>query len=272
MANPISRTAYYTLGVRAWDASLPKPVCGDSFARHFMNEEAESVWEKFTTFSRANISNAARHAIIDNYLREVLQSTPDATVIIVGAGFDTRAFRLSGGRWIEIDEPAIINYKESALPSSGAQNSLTRIAIDFSRESLREKLLPFKSDKNVHVIVEGVLMYLDNKDRKNLVLSLQEIFPHHTIYCDLMRKSFFDRYSRELHEKIRSLGTSFTELSEYPEGLMLDNGYKALSSQSVPLYAAQHGGIDIPSFVVKYFLKTLRNGYTIERFEYSRSS
>ena len=271
MANPISKTAYYTLGVRAWDASRPKPVCGDTFAQHFMNEEARAIWEKFKEYSRPNISNASRHAIIDNYLRDVLQSTPEATVVMVGAGFDTRAFRIKGGQWIEIDEPAIINYKESALPSAGAQNSLKRIAIDFSRESIREKLRPFKTEKNVHVIIEGVLMYLDNKDRKDLMLSLQDIFPHHTVYCDLMRKSFFDRYSGEVHEKIRSLGTTFTELSEYPEGLLLDNGYKTLSSQSIPLYAAQYGGIDIPFFVVKYFLKTLRNGYQIWRFEYSRS-
>ena len=32
MQNPISRTAYYTLGVRAWDAAQPKPMCGDSLA------------------------------------------------------------------------------------------------------------------------------------------------------------------------------------------------------------------------------------------------
>src|SRR5690606_6356328 len=85
MANPISTTAYYTLGARAWDASRLKPVCGDSFAKYFMNEEADAVWQKFKGYTMPNISNASRHAMIDNYLREVLQSTPDATVVIIGA-------------------------------------------------------------------------------------------------------------------------------------------------------------------------------------------
>jgi len=270
MANPISTTAYYTLGARSWDASRPKPVCGDSFAKYFMNEEAEAVWQKFKEYTMPNISNASRHAMIDNYLREVLQSTPDATVVIIGAGFDTRAFRITGGRWIELDEPPIINYKESALPSTKASNSLTRIPIDFSQESIQQKLFPFGTKKKTHIVVEGVLMYLDGKQRKSLLNAIQEIFPHHIVYCDLMRKTFFDRYSKEIHETIRSLGATFADLTDYPEGLFLDNGYATVSKASVPLYAAQHGGLGVPTFVLRVFMRTLMNGYNIWRFEYSR--
>lgn len=269
MTNPISTTAYYTLGARSWDATRPKPVCGDTFARYFMNEEAVAVWEKFKGYTMPNISNASRHAMIDNYLREALQSTPDATVIVVGAGFDTRAFRINGGRWIELDETAIITYKESALPASKASNSLTRIPINFSQESIQQKLFSFATKKKTHIIVEGVLMYLDNRQRKTLLQALQQLFPHHVIYCDLMRKTFFDRYSKEIHDTIRSLGATFTELTDYPEGLFLDNGYTTVSKASVPLYAAQHGGMGIPTFVLRVFMRTLMNGYNIWRFEYS---
>jgi methyltransferase (TIGR00027 family) len=268
MANPISRTAYYTLGVRAWDATRPKPACGDTYARYFMNEEAQKIWEEFKTFSYPNISNASRHAIIDNYLRDGLKEIPDDTILIVGAGFDTRAFRIGGGRWIEVDESPIISYKESTLPSSKAPNPLTRVPIDFSGESLREKLTPFTTTKRTHIVVEGVLMYLQHKDRKKLMQTLQESFPKHIVYCDLMRKSFFDRYSQEVHQKIRGLGTTFVDMTEYPEGEFLDHGYKTISQVSIPLYAAQYGGLGIPVFVLKYFLKTLKNGYNICRFQY----
>jgi O-methyltransferase involved in polyketide biosynthesis len=43
--------------------------------------------------------------IIDDLLREELVANPNLTVVIIGAGFDTRAFRLQGGTWIELDEP-----------------------------------------------------------------------------------------------------------------------------------------------------------------------
>ncbi len=270
MINPISKTAYYTLGVRAWDAALTKPVCGDSFAKIFMNEDAQKVWQEFKDQSRPNASNAARHAIIDNQLRDVFSVAPGSQVVIVGAGFDTRAYRIKGGRWIEVDEPAIIEYKESKLPTSKSPNALTRIPIEFSNESLIEKLAPYSTQGTTHIVIEGVLMYLTHEEREGLVKGLQQLFPKQIVYCDLMRKSFFERYSKELYEKIRSLGASFKDLIEQPEDIFLGNGYKMLDCTSVPLYAVQHGNNGVASFLIRYFLKTLRDGYRICRFEYSK--
>jgi methyltransferase (TIGR00027 family) len=270
MKNPISKTAYYTLGVRAWDAALPNPACGDSFARLFMNEEAQKIWQEFKDYVRPNSSNASRHAIIDTQLREALSTAPDSQIIIIGAGFDTRAFRITGGKWVEVDEEPIISYKEVVLPATKAPNSLTRIPIDFARESLTEKLSSFKTQGTTHIIIEGVLMYLNHSDRQTLITRLQTMFPNHIVYCDLMRKSFFERYSRSIHEKILSLGASFTDLSDQPETLFLDNGYKTLSCSSIPLYAASHADVGIPAFMIRYFMKTLRTGYCIWRFGFSQ--
>jgi hypothetical protein len=102
------------------------------------------------------------------------------------------------------------------------------------------------------------------------LLALKEIFPDHVVYCDLMTKTFFDRYSKEVHDTIRSLGAAFTELSDYPEGLFLDNGYSTVSKISIPLYAAQHGGLGVPTFIMRIFMRPLMNGYNIWRFEHSR--
>jgi hypothetical protein len=113
-------------------------------------------------------------------------------------------------------------------------------------------------------------MYLNQLDRRRLITGLQEIFPHHIVYCDLMRRSFFERYSKGIHEKILSLGATFTDISEHPESLFLDNGYKPLSCVSIPLSAAEHGNLGIPFFLVRYFFKTLRKGYCNWRFEFRR--
>lgn len=268
--NPISKTAYYTLGLRAWDAALPKPACGDSYANLFMNEDARKVWREFKDDLRPNASNASRHAIIDNQLSESLRAAPDSLVVIIGAGFDTRAFRIKGGTWIEVDEPAIISLKEATLPAAKAPNSLTRIPIEFANESLSEKLSRFSTTQKTYIVIEGVLMYLKQNERQSLIATLQKIFPNHVVHCDLMRLSFFERYSKELHKKILSLGASFTALTEYPENLFLENGYKTLSCTSIPLSAAQHGNVGIPSFIVRYFLRTLRDGYCVWRFEFMK--
>ena len=110
--NPVSKTAYYCCGLRAADAARENPICGDTFAHLFMNAEAESVFARFKRFEHANAENVARFRIIDDMLRERLRSRADLSIVLIGAGFDARAFRLAGGRWVEFDEPAVIAAKE----------------------------------------------------------------------------------------------------------------------------------------------------------------
>lgn len=266
MQNPISRTAYYTLGVRAWDALQPTPMCGDSFAGYFMNAEAESIWEQFKHFQRPNACNAARHNIIDEHLSTELAADPKARVVVIGAGFDTRAFRLKGGQWIEVDEAAILTYKEARLPAANAPNHLTRVSIDFSQELLTDRLAAFAGPEPTHVVIEGVLMYLTPAQRRELIQTLRKPFPRHFVYCDLMRQSFFQRYAGDLHQKFVAMGASFTDLSETPEQLFLDAGYRPLACTSIALRAAELGGFGIPPFVVRWFLGTLRRGFCVWKF------
>ena len=87
--------------MRAADAASDTRICGDTLAERFMNDEARRVWEEFKSFTLPNASNAARHVMIDEHLRRALAADPSAIVVIIGCGFDTRAFRLSGGRWSE---------------------------------------------------------------------------------------------------------------------------------------------------------------------------
>ena len=266
MANPISRTAYYTLAVRAADAAKAKPILGDTFAQRFMNDDAKAVWEEFKSFTKPNASNAARHAMIDEHLRRALAADPRATIVIIGAGFDTRAFRLRGGNWFELDEPEILTYKEGRLPAVTAPNPLQRIAIEFAREPLADKLAMITAPSSVHIVIEGVLMYLTREERLSLLKTISERFPHHTIYCDLMRKRFFDKYARDLHQKIAGMGATFTDMEDAPERLFTDNGYTMVDSASSPLYAAEHANIGIPAIALRYFMRTLRDGYVVAVF------
>lgn len=267
MGNPISRTAYYTLGVRAWDAGQPRPLCGDTLADTLMNVEAQQLWEEFKSFHRANPSNAMRHAIIDEHVRQELATAPDDLVVVIGSGFDTRPFRLSGGRWVEVDEPGILAYKESRLPAESAPNPLTRIPIEFEHESLADKLAGVAGAERAQVIIEGVLMYLTDDQRKSLLATIRQVFPVHIIYCDLMRRSFFEKYTRDIHERIVGIGASFQDLSNQPEGVFIEAGYAVTARTSIPLRTAEQGAVDIPAFAVRWLLGTLRNGYCVWRFE-----
>src|SRR5690349_16352972 len=131
---PISRTAFYCCGVRMLDAESLSPLCGDNLARLFMNEEALNFLEEFKDETGPNLGNVTRHRLIDDHLRQELLDNQALRIIIIGAGFDTRAYRLKGGSWVELDEPQVITYKDERLPVSESRNPLQRIPIDFATD------------------------------------------------------------------------------------------------------------------------------------------
>ena len=249
------------------DAESANPVCGDSYARAFMNVEGLAILDAFKDETGPNISNVARARIIDDLLREDLAAKPDLTVVLIGAGFDSRAFRLTGGTWAELDEPQVIEYKNERLPAADCPNELHRIPIDFSTESLEEKLSLLANREPVTVVVEGVLMYLEEIQIRQMLRALHRLFPRHKLICDLMDRKFFEKYGKSMHEKLTGMGASFKFTADNPEKVFLKNGYHRRSKISVIERAVRLGAIKMPVILLKTLMRTLANGYAIYVFE-----
>ena len=249
------------------DAKRSNPVCGDIYAKAFMNEDGLRILEAFKDETSPNASNVARHRIIDDFLRQELLANPSLCVVIIGAGFDSRAYRLEGGTWVELDEPQVIAYKNERLPASNCENELHRIPIDFSTDSLEEKLSSFSSRSPVVVVIEGVFTYLEEEVIGQLLQILRRLFPQHKLICDLMSRKFFEKYGKTLHEKITGMGTSFKFTVDNPEEVILENGYSRTGRVSIIERAVGFELIKIPRIVLKTFLRTLASGYAIYVFE-----
>lgn len=265
--NPISKTAFYCCGVRMQDAERDKPVCGDSYAKVFMNEDGLRILDMFKDETRPNASNVARHRLIDDFLRQELSANPGLCVVIIGAGFDSRAYRLQGGTWVELDEPEVIAYKNERLPVSQAANKLHRIPIDFATESLENKLAPFSSHSPVVVVIEGVFMYLEENAIRQLLQTLRRVFPQHKLICDLMTRDFFEEYGKTLHEKITGIGTSFKFTVDNPSAVFLEQGYQLAEEVPIIEKSVLFDAPEIPSSVWESIRPTLPKGYSIYVFE-----
>lgn len=267
--NPISRTAFYCTGVRALDARSPAPLCGDRYAERFMDDAAWRIFAPFRRFRGPNGSNVVRHRILDDLLRTRLIAEPHLRVVVLGAGFDSRAYRLAGGSWIEVDEPQILAFKEPRLPAASCPNRLERIAVDFATESLAEKLAPFAAqdrERPAIAVIEGVLMYLSESEVEKLLAALAGLFPALEIACDVATKEFFARYARRLHARIRDLGTSFALADRPLEELFAAAGFMERERISIPGRAAAMGALPAPERLAVHLLRSLREGYTIRVF------
>ncbi len=249
------------------DAQSTDPLVCDTYAATFLGDKGKEIFNLFRDFRNPDGSNITRCYLIDEIVQARLLSAPLRRVVLVGAGFDFRAFRLKYGRWMELGEAGGIKRKEAVAPADSAPNPLTRITIDFAREKLMDALAPFAATEPVIVIVEGVLVYLDQARIKQLADTLCKLFPKHTLVCDVMQRRFFKKFSAPIHKVIESPGARFQWPVDDPKRRIEELGYRTTQRISIALRAAELKCIPIPAFVVRWLLPSLREGYSVCVFE-----
>lgn len=110
---------------------------------------------------------AARCEFLDQAL--LTQASDGAQVVILGAGWDTRAYGLLAGRNLdlfEVDAPATQAVKRAATEKAGLDASrVTFVPCDFNRRSWLDALKDhgFDPDKRTVILWEGVTMYLEEQ-------------------------------------------------------------------------------------------------------------
>jgi len=248
------------------DASSANPICNDTYAKVFMNDEGLSILAAFKGETRPNASNVARHRIIDELLEREIQNRPDILIVIIGAGFDSRAFRLNGGLWVELDEPQVISYKSERLPAEDSRNELQRIPIDFAIESLEDKLAKF-SNRSPVVVIEGVFMYLEQAAIDHLLRTLGRLFPKHKLICDLMTREFFETVGQTIHEKITGMGAPFKFTADNPQEIFLKAGYELNDKICIIEKSVVFQMPELPPTVLEAMRSSLPAGYSIYTFE-----
>ena len=141
--------------VFAWSA----PFFASPIVRSALSRWMDARWPG------ARTSAIARTRLIDDWVRAAV-TTGVQQVVILGAGFDCRAWRLpafSGIPIFEIDYPATSTEKRRLIGKLGVPTEQVYfVPVDFERESLAEGLAKaeFRADKRTLVIWEGVTNYL----------------------------------------------------------------------------------------------------------------
>jgi methyltransferase (TIGR00027 family) len=263
----VSKTAYYCCGLRMEDAKRPAPVCGDTYAEVFMDAAGREFFERFREETRPNSGNLVRHRLIDDILRAELVEDPQRRVFTIGAGFDTRPYRLDGGRWTEVDARELIAYKNERLPVASARNELVRIPIDFDSQELGDVLAPFATGEPVVVVIEGVLIYLDVRTISDMLGTLRRLFPDHRVVCDLMTRAMYEKYAVTMQQKLAGADAPLEVTEADPAGLFTRAGYSHRTRISIPesMNRFRMAG-RVPNILLKTFLRTLYRGYTVNVF------
>jgi methyltransferase (TIGR00027 family) len=113
----------------------------------------------------ARTSGIARTRLIDDWIEQSLDGIDQ--VVLLGAGFDTRAWRLRALAQVqvfEVDHPDTAALKRERLRAAGIDFGTVKfVAVDFDRDSFDDLLVVAGFDRSRPAIVvwEGVSQYLD---------------------------------------------------------------------------------------------------------------
>jgi len=190
-----------------------------------MDEAGLRIYENFKGEVNCNVSIVVRHRIIDDFLRQALAATPDLCVVTIGAGFDTRPYRLAGGIWVELDYAEVVSHKNEMLPVSECVNPLRRIPVDLLSDSFEEKIASFSFLPSVLFVVEGLFIYLDQDQINKILEVLHAFFPRHKLICDLVTRDAVEHFGRTLSKKINQMGVSFKSI-ENPKSVFMMKDYR----------------------------------------------
>jgi methyltransferase (TIGR00027 family) len=172
LINNVSDTALWIAAYRALESERPDAVFKDPLARKLAGEKGFKMVEATPIKEHMAFAIVTRTTGIDWLIDEAIKRGID-TVINLGAGLDTRPYRMPlpvNLRWVEVDFPHMIEYKNQQLANEIPACHLQRIAADLSNNEERKALLTRLGNetKRALIITEGVVAYLTNEQATQL--------------------------------------------------------------------------------------------------------
>src|SRR6266498_3074360 len=188
-------TMLMTLNGRAIQSQWKNPILRDPWAeeamrhidydigKHYRGVGSWSLWSKIGC-----TIVATRAATFDLLTNRYLADHPDATVLHVGCGMDSRVFRVdppANVQWFDVDYPDVIDLRRQLFPEREAASAGQYHLIGAPLNDLHW-LDEVPRDRPALLIAEGALMYVSETDVKALLNTVVAHFPGGQMIFDVV--------------------------------------------------------------------------------------
>ena len=167
------------------------PLYGKSYVSKkglFLHDKkAEEIWET-EGFSLKGKSKSkwlayymgVRSAVFDEWLKQQMENLPDAVVVHIGCGMDSRVIRVDteSYKWYDVDFSEVIKERKRYYAESDNYKMIAGDARDC------RWLTTITENKSAIVVMEGVSMYLTIEEMRNLSDSLCAHFEQVVLLVD----------------------------------------------------------------------------------------
>jgi O-methyltransferase involved in polyketide biosynthesis len=196
----VSETLLLTLYLRAHESQRPDAMIKDDRAVALV-KQIEYDFSQFKMTRHDEIAQLVRIKKFDSHVRDFLSRNPEAVVVHIGCGLDTRFERLGcdqpdDGRveWFDLDLPDVMALRGKLIHSE-SQHYHT-LAASILEDSWYEEVSQF-IPRPLLFVAEGVLPYFEGAQVKSLFLKLGEHFPGCELVCDAHRP--FGIWANNMH-------------------------------------------------------------------------
>lgn len=165
-------TMLITLYSRALQSRSKHPILRDTWAEEAVRR-IDYDFKKFLIGRRSALMIACRAAQFDLWTTRFLDNHPDATILHLGCGLDSRIYRIAppaGVRWFDVDYPEVIELRRRLYPGRAGYQMIGSSLADLSW------LETVPQDHPALIVAEGVTMYLTEDLVKALLKALTDHF------------------------------------------------------------------------------------------------
>jgi methyltransferase (TIGR00027 family) len=164
----ISDTAWWTAVYRARESERSDALFRDPFARRLAGDRGRDISASAERQRKSEWSMAARTYLFDQLILEQVKQGADM-VVNLAAGLDARPYRMAlpaSLRWVEVDLPELLAYKQSILDAERPVCALERVALDLANVNARRELFDRLGGEAVDpvIVTEGLLIYLSGEE------------------------------------------------------------------------------------------------------------
>ena len=221
-------TLLITLYAKGEESRLRDSLLHDRFAASAVRR-IDYDFRKLGVSRDDMIALAMRAHIFDGWTSDFIMRHPDATVLHLGCGLDSRVFRIDpplSVRWFDLDYPEVVALRRRLYPE---RQGYTLIGSPVTESGWLDDV---PSGRPTMIIAEGLLMYLRPDAVPRLIKRLVAHFGHGELAFDAF--SPFGLWLVSHHRAVRATGATLLwsideprELEDRIPGLKLRNDLTA---------------------------------------------
>ncbi|MGD9658824.1 MAG: class I SAM-dependent methyltransferase [Methylocystis sp.] len=238
----VAGTAFVVAEFRDDENKESQPLYHDPFVGLFLDEESKKAADRISqSFPPIRNNVRLRTRYFDDRLRHQIGQGA-RQILILGAGLDTRAQRISaeGVAYFEIDAPETQAFKQARLQENDVDPNTIYIGADYVTDGMLELLRQSGLDFGLptHVLWEGNTMYLDDGAVRRILSDLMGVMKRCSASFDffaedVIRNQTGDPEITAVVERFAAMGAPWTYGINDLCGLAADCGAKVIDRVTI---------------------------------------